>query len=81
MSTDNDDKSYENFRKVQEEIMKNATETIRVKVPQKEYYQKKSFTEKILRLSVVILAVIITSPILVLNAIMNKIESVFFRIF
>ena len=77
MLADNDDKSYENFRKIQEEIMKNATETIHVKVPQKEYYQKKSFTEKILKLSVVILAVIIGSPILVFNAIMNKIESFF----
>ena len=53
--------------------MKNATETIHVKVPQKEYYQKKSFTEKMLKLSVLI----ITSPILVFNAIMNKIESFF----
>ena len=73
MCADNDDKGYENFRKVQEEIMKNATETIHVKVPQKEYYQKKSFTEKILKLSVVIIAF----PILVFNAIMNKIESFF----
>lgn len=74
MSSDNDDKSYENFRKTQEEIMKHATETIRVKVPQKEYYQKKSFTEKILKLSVLIIA----SPIILVNAIMYNIVGVFF---
>ena len=75
MSADNDDKSYENFRKTQEEIMKHATETIHVKVPQKEYYQKKSFTEKILKLSVLIIA----SPIILVNAIMYNIVGVFFK--
>ena len=48
MLADNDDKSYENFRKIQEEIMKNATETIHVKVPQKEYYQKNLLLKKYL---------------------------------